>query len=199
MTRRKSAIHEVLGDAFDILPLEVQRTHDHDGHIRLSGHADVRRDPGIVKALVCWMAGLPQSGSGQRVTVDFFYDEQGNEHWRRNFSGRVYSSIMRAGDGRFAGKLVERLSVWTGLFDLEALPDRLRWTMTGFGMFGIMLPWALRLRCEAFECGYNGKFRFDITMELPYFGRLITYRGEIAPASRTLLTPEEHAARGKTI
>jgi len=47
------------------------------------------------------------------------------------------------------------------------------------------------LHCEAFESGYQGRFRFDITMDLPYFGRLIAYRGEIAPASRTLLTPEE--------
>jgi hypothetical protein len=195
MTRRKSAIHEVLGDAFERLPLEVQRAHDHDGHIHLSGHADVRREPGIINALVCWMAGLPRSGSGQRVTIDFFYDEAGNEHWRRNFSGRVYRSVMSAGEGRFAGKLVERMSVWTGVFDLDAQPDGLSWTMTGFGMFGIMLPVALSLRCDALECGYNGKFRFDITMELPYFGHLIAYRGEISPASRTLLTPEEEAAR----
>jgi hypothetical protein len=195
MTRRKSAIHEVLGDAFDTLPLEVQRAHDHDGHLRLSGHADVRREPGIINDFVCWIAGLPRSGSGQRVTIDFFYDENGNEHWRRNFAGRVYRSTMRAGQGQFAGKLVERLSVWTGVFDLEARPDRLCWTMTGFGLFGWMLPPVLRLRCEAFESGYGGKFRFDIAMELPYFGHLIAYRGEIAPASRTLLTPEEEAAR----
>ena len=56
-------------------------------------------------------------------------------------------------------------------------------------------PASLALRCEAVESGYNGKFRFDITMELPDFGRLIAYRGEIAPASRTLLTPEEMAPK----
>lgn len=189
-----SAIHSVLGDAFYTLPLEVQRGHDHEGHLRLTGHADVKREPGFINAIICWLAGLPDSGFGQRVTFDFYYDENGVEHWWRNINGRVYRSTMHVGEGEYAGKLIERHPLWTSVFDLEAKSDRLSWKTSGFSIFGKVLSPDTALHCEVSESGYDGRFRFDITMELPYFGRLIAYRGEIAPPSRTFFTPEEQTS-----
>jgi Domain of unknown function (DUF4166) len=111
------------------------------------------------------------------VSIAFATDTSGHDSWRRDFDGRRYSSTMEAGSGRHAGLLVERQQLFTWVFRLTADDDRLVLELVSSAVLGIQQPRWLAPRCFAFETGADGKFTFDITVDLPIFGRLIRYWG----------------------
>ena len=172
-----SAIHQVLGAAFDQLPAEVQAAHDHPGPLLLQGTADVEIGPGFLRWLACALTGLPRRGATQPTTVSLETDAEGIDHWYRNFNGRRYHSTLATGTGRLAGKLVEQQGPMTNVFALEAQSDRLIFRLERFAMLGVFLPAWLSPKCYAEETGHNGKFSFDITIDAPLVGRLVVYRG----------------------
>jgi hypothetical protein len=175
-----SPIHSVIDDnAFLQLPEIVQHVHDNNGYVRMEGYSDVERGGGIIGDFICWMVGLPRHGHGQKTVVEFTLDDSGVSHWSRNFEGRVYSSRMTKGEGSYAGKLVEQLSVWTGVFELSPYPDRLAWTLTEIRMFGMKLPPLLALECHAYEADRDGRYHFLIHMDIPLLGHLICYKGNL--------------------
>jgi hypothetical protein len=187
-----SPVHSVIDDnAFLQLPEIVQHVHDNNGYVRMEGYSDVERGGGIIGDFVCWMAGLPRHGHGQKTVVEFTLDDNGVSHWSRNFEGRVYSSSMTKGEGGHAGKLVEQLSVWTGVFELSPYPDRLAWTLTELRMFGIKLPPLLTLECHAFEAERDGRYHFLIHMDIPLIGHLICYKGNLDVVVNEKAPPSE--------
>jgi len=112
------------------------------------------------------------------VSIAFSTDAAGRDSWRRDFDGRRYSSRMEPGSGRRAGLLVERQQLFTWVFRLSVDADRrLILDVVAADILGMPIPWALAPRCHAFETGGGGKFTFDITVDLPVFGRLIHYSG----------------------
>ncbi len=172
-----SAIHQVLGAAFDQLPAEVKAAHDHPGQLLLRGTANVEIGPGFLRWLACVVIGLPRRGNDQPTTVSLETDTKGTDHWHRNFNGRRYHSTLAAGTGRLAGKLVEQQGPMTNVFALEAQPSRLIFRLERFALLGIFLPAWLSPKCYAEETGHDGKFGFDITIDAPIVGRLVVYRG----------------------
>jgi len=85
---------------------------------------------------------------------------------------------MEAGSGRRAGLLVERQQLFTWVFRLSVDADRrMNLELVAADVLGIPVLWMLAPRCRAFETGAGGKFTFDITVDLPMFGRLIRYWG----------------------
>ena len=76
------------------------------------------------------------------------------------------------------GLLVERQQLFTWVFRLSVDADRrLILDVVAADVLGMPIPWALAPRCHAFETGGGGEFTFDITVDLPVFGRLIHYSG----------------------
>lgn len=177
----KSAVHRVLGDEFDVLPAALRQRHDNGGQLRLSGRADVILGKGPLPALACWMTGMPRDGLDQPVTVEFTSDGNGVECWRRDFAGRRHSSLIQSGTGALSGYLVEHMGIMTIAFELTAQPDRLTLKTVRFDVLGVTLPRWLSVRCAAFETYDDDRFTFDIAIDLPLIGRLITYRGTLAP------------------
>jgi hypothetical protein len=174
MTR--SAIARVLGDAFDLLPAELRTAHGGET-LLLTGCANADVGRGWVPALIRGLFGFPRSGRDMPVTIAFATDAAGRDSWRRDFDGRKYSSTMQAGSGRHAGLLVERQQLFTWVFRLTTDDDRLILELVSSAILGIPQPRWLVPRCFAFETGVGGKFTFDITVDLPIFGRLIRYWG----------------------
>jgi hypothetical protein len=180
-TMPPSAVHRVLGGAFDGLPAAVRVVHDHPGRLTASGRADAALGPGVLPRLITALVGMPRDGSDQPVTVTFETDTTGVDHWRRDFAGRRYRSRLFAGSGRWRGLLVERQGILTTGFALEAAPDALHYRVVRFGVLGLALPQWLTPRCHAVETGAGDRFSFDITIDLPGIGRLIRYCGTLVP------------------
>lgn len=182
-----SAVARVLGGAFDRLPAEVRSVHSGET-LLLTGraHADVGR--GWIPAVIRTLFGFPRPGRDMPVSIAFSTDAIGRDSWRRNFDGRRYSSRMEPGTGRRAGLLVERQQLFTWIFHLSVDAERrLILEVVAADFLGIPIPRGLTPRCHAFETGADGRFTFDITVDIPVFGRLIRYWGVMdipSPASR---------------
>jgi hypothetical protein len=116
---------------------------------------------------------------GQPVTVAFTTDAKGVDRWVRNFNGRIYKSVLWAEEPS-RSHLLERMGLLTTRFALAAKPDRLTFDIVGMSLLGVPLPRWIRPRCHAFETGQARAFAFDITIEMPPFGRLIHYRGVLS-------------------
>jgi len=176
-----SAFREILGDRFEGLPPLLQRVHDHNGHLLLTGRATARIFLWPIGPVICWFMGFPATGEDIAVAVEFNRLTKGRETWHRNFHGRHYVSRLRAGRGRDAGLLVETLGSMTVMFRLDLELDRLKLEVVGCKFLGLRLPRILSPRCVAFESERNGHFLFDIDVRLPFLGRLIAYRGDLTP------------------
>jgi len=173
----RSAVARVLGDAFADLPAEVQSAHCGE-MLLLTGKANADVGPGCIPALIRTLFGFPRPGRDMPVSIAFSTDAAGRDSWRRDFDGRRYSSRMEPGSGRRAGLLVERQQLFTWVFRLSVDADRrLILDVVAADILGMPIPWALAPRCHAFETGADGRFTFDITVDLPVFGRLIHYSG----------------------
>lgn len=171
-----SAVARVLGGDFARLPVDVQTVHS-GAAICIAGRADVQRGAGLVKHLICASLGFPRHGPDQRVTIKFSTDAKGADRWERDFDGRRYASFLSAGSGACAGRLVERLGLFTIVFGLTVDDGQLVFRMAGLSVFGIAVPLKLLPDCVACEDGRDGEFTFDIAVSLPFLGRLIRYRG----------------------
>jgi hypothetical protein len=85
---------------------------------------------------------------------------------------------MEAGTGHRAGLLIERQQLFTWVFRLSVDAERrLILDVVAADVLGVPIPWFLAPRCHAFETGADGKFTFDITVDVAVFGRLIRYWG----------------------
>lgn len=170
-----SAVAQMLGPAFDALPEEVRRVHG-GRDLTATGTAEAAVGGNPLSALICLCFGLPRTGAGQAVSVRFVTDERGADHWWRNFAGRRYSSTLKAGSPGSA-RLIEQQGILTNIFALTVSDGRLDLELVGFAVLGVPLPRWLRPRCAAQETGADGRFTFDITVDMPLIGRLIRYRG----------------------
>ncbi len=181
-SRRGSGVATVfsglIGADFASLPPAVQAVHGGLGPLTMTGRADIELAPGLIAHWATALVGLPAAGRDVPVTITF--DRRADaEIWDRRFAARRYRSRVTAGQRL----LVERLGPFDNLFRLRATPAGLRWHLVGFRLLGIGLPDFLRPRCDA--CEYadgEGRFVFDIAMDLPGVGRIIRYCGWLVPA-----------------
>jgi len=175
MSGGRSAIAQVIGAAFDDLAVEVRTVHS-GRDLTTVGQAEAFIGSNPLSALICLCFGLPRAGVNQPVSVHFLTGADGRDRWWRNFAGRKYSSILATG-APGSGTLIERQGILTTLFHLTVENRRLAFRLVGFAVLGIPMPGWLRPRCVAYESGEQGRFTFDITVDMPLTGRLIHYRG----------------------
>ncbi len=170
-----SAIAQALEPAFDDLAAEVRAVHS-GRDLTTLGKAEAFIGANPLSALACFCFGLPRAGVNQPVSVRFLTGADGRDRWWRNFAGRKYSSTLTAA-APGSGIVIERQGILTNIFHLTVEDRRLALRLVGFAVLGVPMPGWLRPRCIAHESGAEGKFTFDITVDMPVIGRLIHYRG----------------------
>jgi Domain of unknown function (DUF4166)/Saccharopine dehydrogenase NADP binding domain len=171
----------VLGSAFEALPRTVQQLHDSHATRAWQGVANVRRGRGPVANAIASLFRFPPSGDNVPVRVGFSPHE-GYERWTRTFGKRSFTSLQGCGEGRNQHLLVERFGIATFGLALVIEGDRLhliprRWSVAGVPMPAFMLP-----RGTSYETEVEGRFRFDVTIELPVIGKIVAYNGHLEPA-----------------
>lgn len=176
--RSGTAHQQILGSAFEALPPQVRKLHGVATGQIWRGIADVRRGKGIAASLVAWAFRFPGAGTAVPVTVTITPDA-GGERWVRNFAGRTFQSHLAAGTGRDDYLLTERLGVASVALALVVDGDRLCLHPRRWKLFGVPMPSALGPRGTSFESEESGRFCFDVSIELPFVGLVVAYRGTI--------------------
>lgn len=172
---RRSLFQRAL-KGFDSMPAVVRDAHMIDPATDLAGEVDVEGAANWIAWLVARVFSFPPPGEDLPAEVTIERDGDG-EVWTRRFGGREFRSYMNAANGM----LTERFGAIT--FDLDARADK-----RGFSLMieqarigGITLPRFLTPNTSASaDVDREGRYRFDVTIELPYIGRLVGYTGWLA-------------------
>lgn len=164
----------LLDSTIDDLPPVLRAAHDSRIDQRWRGLAQVEANANPLARLLCRLMRLPAPGTAIPVTVRF--GRRGDaEHWYRDFAGRRYRSTLVERDGL----MIERMGMATNIFRVSVEHGTLRLDLIGFRFLGLALPCALRPHCHAREHEDDGRYVFDVPVDLWPFGRIIRYTGRM--------------------
>lgn len=163
----------VMGTQFDVLPAAIPALHELVGDDGAAGHAMVTRGRSRVAKLICGIMGFPPAGESELHVA--FSERDGIERWERDFNGRRFASEMR----QRGNLLEERFGPLRFYFDLCASDAGLEMQLRKWSVFRIPLPLLIAPRSRAVESVENGKFRFDVSIDMPLFGPLVRYKGHL--------------------
>jgi hypothetical protein len=167
----------VMGDAFDRLSPALQAMHSVLRDQGAQGHARVERGPNPLARVIATAKGFPKSG--EYPLHVHFAERDGRERWTRDFGGQCFASTSSAaGD-----EVIEGHGPMGFRFKLQEAGGGINMKMTGWSMFGVPLPLALAPRSPAREWEEDGRFHFDVPIDLPLIGRVIHYRGWLEPTA----------------
>jgi hypothetical protein len=161
----------VMGARFATLAPALRSVH---GVLRDSGRegrASVGRGTGPISRLVATLMRFPPAGNYPLHV--HFREADGIERWNRDFGGHRFSSVLSARGDR----LVERFGPLRFEFELPVEAGGLTMVMRRWSFAGVPLPLALAPRSPAREWEEEGRFNFDVPIDLPMVGRIVHYRG----------------------
>jgi hypothetical protein len=167
----------LMGDRFAALPPAVRAAHQVNGGLRLIGRAQVSRGAGLLSRLIGSITGLPPAGEGMPVSV-LMEARNGGEVWRRDFDGACFSTRL----SQRGPLLVERFGLIRLGMELRNEPDGLSMPIRRWWIGPVPMPLRLAPRCLATELEKDGRFHFDVPIQLPVSGLLVHYRGWLEPA-----------------
>jgi predicted DCC family thiol-disulfide oxidoreductase YuxK len=145
---------------------------------------------------------FPRATAAVPVRVSIVATPSG-EIWRRDFAGRVFSSVLTAGRGRWEGLLSERFGPFAFAIALLRDGETLRYVVRGWSVFGLRLPRAWAPGGATVESAADGRFHFDVEIRHSLAGLIVRYRGWLAPReglaeAPSPTNPEREAAMSDT-
>jgi NAD(P)-dependent dehydrogenase (short-subunit alcohol dehydrogenase family) len=166
-------------DSYAKLPQRIRDFHDTGGYPVWHGEADVDCGTSLVARVIGAIIGLPKAGRGLQGQVSVEREPDGSETWTRTFGGHSFSSkISCVSDG----KLSETFGPTTFNLCLGVTERGATLPVSSGKFFGIPLPQFLLPTSMAYEfVDDEGRFRFDVRLDLPFFGLLVHYRGWLVP------------------
>ncbi len=173
----------LLGPKFYALPPEIQAMHNVQGRLQAEGVSRIERGGNILVRVIAALFGFPRPGENVPVRVTFTQDGE-REVWQRNFAGNKLRTTQELGCGKYAGYLIEWFGPLSFVLAVPSGPDGLRLEPRGMRFLGLPLPAFLWPRINARETVVDGKFAFDVVLDLPLIGRLIRYQGTLRLVDR---------------
>jgi hypothetical protein len=162
------------------LPGPIRAFHDPAGYPVWQGEASVERGTSLASRFVAKVMGLPKAGQGHTVKVSVERQADASEVWTREFSGKKFSSKLTLGKDR---KLQESFGPTTFTLGLTGSTLGSDLPILDGRAFGIPIPGFFLPTSTAREfVDEQGRFRFDVRLDIPIFGLLVHYRGWLAPA-----------------
>lgn len=165
------------------LPAPIRNLHDNVSRARWAGRTDITGASNPLAFLAARIVGIPRAARDVEAIVEFEVRD-GVERWQRSFGGKPFVSLQYAGEGKDSGTVIERFG---------ALAFALRNALNGEGLsqkiaaayvLGVRMPRLLWPRVHARErIDAQGRFTFDVGIAVPLLGRLVAYRGWLAPTS----------------
>ncbi len=144
-----------------------------------TGECVIARGRGVLASLALRFGRFPPAG--QSVPVRLRVQQQGRYwYWSREFGGHETQSVLNFDTKR--DSVCERfgaLRVWLKPYVDD---DELRLEIRRLTLFGLPCPRFLLPRSSTTEWqDERGRFRFDVSADLPAFGMLIRYHGWLTP------------------
>jgi hypothetical protein len=162
------------------LPAPIRAFHDPAGYPVWQGEASVERGTSLASRFVAKVMGLPKAGQGHTVKVSVERQADASEVWTREFSGKKFNSKLTLGKG---SKLQESFGPTTFTLGLAGSARGSDLPILDGRAFSIPIPNFLLPTSTAREfVDEQGRFRFDVRLDLPIFGLLVHYRGWLTPA-----------------
>jgi hypothetical protein len=169
---------KALGPDLQRLPPLVRYVHGGQP-LRLKGRAAIDGAPHWAGKLIAKLFGFPDATPD--TEADILLERQGDrEIWTRRFGGKAFRSTLRPASS--PRRVFERFGPFR--FELELTPHRSGFELTIVGWrFGpLRLPTGLAPKAPARAfVDDKGRYRFDVTISLPFVGRIIRYRGWAMP------------------
>jgi hypothetical protein len=162
----------ILGGDFDRLPPAVQQMFDHNGHRYARGMSDVVCGESVLARLCIVLSGFPKPGTGIPAAILFQADGD-DDVWHRSFGTRSFASVHSERNGL----LLERFGALTFVFRLSGDGSGVTFTMVETQLFGVALPRWLSPSITATQSERNGRFSFEIIVDLPFVGRMVRMTG----------------------
>ena len=181
--RRACLYRQVLGDAFDTLPKQLQAIHDSTKARSWEGVAHVLRGKGLLSKVLGGVFGFPPSADQTPVKVQFD-PQNGGEKWTRTFGNKTFSSVQTRGAGRNEHLLVERFGAIEVALALVLEDNKLFLIPRRWSLFGLPLPKVLLPSGNSFEAQEKGQFQFDVEISAPVIGLIAAYQGILKPCSQ---------------
>lgn len=176
----KALYRKVMGADFDQLPGQVQELHDSSEKRRWSGQVQARAGRNVLARFAARLSGFPTRDFDGPVSVSFTPDEKG-ELWERDFGGYKFHTYQTPGQGRNAGLLVEQFGAIHVALAVVVRDEKLYLIPRRWAFLGIPLPKVLLPGGDSFEYEADGRFHFDVSVDLPLIGRIVGYRGWLIP------------------
>jgi hypothetical protein len=168
-----------VGPGFADLPLAIKTLHSPGWWGAFHGRGQVEGAANLLGRLVARLFGFPPTLADVPVRVTIAREGWG-ERWRRDFGGRPFTSHLRP-DGDGSG-VVERFGPFHFPLRLNPTPGGLRYDIAGWRLGRLPLPGFLKPRIAVEETiDMQGHFHFDVALSLPLIGRMVRYRGWLAP------------------
>lgn len=163
--------------SFDAMPAVVRAAHAVDPAVDLWGCVDVEGASNLLARLIGRIFAFPPAGEALPAEVTIEREGDG-EVWIRRFGGREFRSTL----GPSREGLTERFGPIT--FDLDAHADRHGFSLAIVRARIGQMPLPRFLTPDthaAADVDQQGRYRFDVTISLPFCGQLVGYRGWLEP------------------
>jgi hypothetical protein len=162
---------------FAEMPAAVRAGHAVASSMVLRGEGQVDGAETFMGRAIAALFRLPRASASVPVTVTM--EARGEQEiWSRDFGGRRFRSVLAARKGG----LSERFGLLTFDLTVPTSPNGLTMSIIGWRIGPVRLPASLAPATLAREdVDGHGRFRFDVTIALPFVGRLVRYRGWLVP------------------
>lgn len=157
------------------LPTELTRLHACEDGTVFHGVASVERGSSLFAQLACRLAGFPPSMQDAPFSLSVAKNAT-RTIWARDFGGfKTRSEMTRDQKGR----VLESFGPTQCSMTPRVVAPDLWVDITQLWVFGVPLPAIFTPKSASRESGAHGRMYFDISADVPVFGRLIRYHGWI--------------------
>lgn len=166
--------HQAYGSGLSELPAPVVRTHAVHDRLELSGQADTTHGTSTVARLLCRILRFPPQRQAAPLHITMTRTPDG-ECWRRMFGQHIFETRFRPGPT--PGTVTEKLGVLSAISRLDTDQLGVTQVLVGLRCFALPVPRAFWPKLEVREGADGSRYRFSMSITLPWNALLVHYQG----------------------
>lgn len=174
----KSLYEIALGEDFSKLPPVTQKIHCPRPRHVLKGVSETKGAESLFGKFLAQLFKFPDGDEQVEIRVEIERLQDGSERWSRIYPDRTMVSHFSHADPE-TKSVFEIFGPFRFRTCILPNPTGLHLVLDRAWCFGIPFPRALVPHADAKEIADAGAHCFDVTVSLPFFGRLVHYHGRL--------------------